>query len=58
MAFWVMSAKQEETRLRRLDQLIASASRGSRIPVPGRADGAKSKTTRPKPAKPRARARR
>jgi uncharacterized protein YdeI (YjbR/CyaY-like superfamily) len=36
MAFWVMSAKHEETRLRRLAQLIECASRGSRIPLPGK----------------------
>jgi uncharacterized protein YdeI (YjbR/CyaY-like superfamily) len=28
--FWVMSAKKEETRLRRLDQLIESSSKGER----------------------------
>jgi uncharacterized protein YdeI (YjbR/CyaY-like superfamily) len=28
--FWVMSAKKEETRLRRLDQLIASSAKGQR----------------------------
>jgi uncharacterized protein YdeI (YjbR/CyaY-like superfamily) len=32
VAFWVMSAKQEETRLRRLEQVIAHASRGARLP--------------------------
>jgi uncharacterized protein YdeI (YjbR/CyaY-like superfamily) len=30
--WWVISAKQEETRLRRLQQLIACAARGERIP--------------------------
>jgi uncharacterized protein YdeI (YjbR/CyaY-like superfamily) len=29
--FWVMSAKQEATRLRRLDQLIADAAAGNRV---------------------------
>jgi uncharacterized protein YdeI (YjbR/CyaY-like superfamily) len=28
--FWVMSAKKEETRLRRLDQLIESSAKGER----------------------------
>jgi uncharacterized protein YdeI (YjbR/CyaY-like superfamily) len=31
-SFWVTSAKQEETRLRRLDQLMACSARGERIP--------------------------
>ena len=31
-AFWVMSAKREETRLRRLAALIASSARGSKVP--------------------------
>ena len=31
-SFWVTSAKQEETRLRRLEQLIACSARGERIP--------------------------
>lgn len=52
MAFWVMSAKQEETRLRRLDQLIECAGRGSRIPLPGQ------KAAAPASAKTRSRARR
>jgi len=30
--FWVTSAKQEETRLRRLGQLIACSARGERLP--------------------------
>ena len=30
--WWVMSAKQEETRLRRLDQLIKYSAEGQRIP--------------------------
>ena len=30
--FWVMSAKKEETRLRRLDQLIALSASGKRLP--------------------------
>lgn len=29
--FWIMSAKKEETRLRRLDQLIAASANGVRI---------------------------
>lgn len=32
-AWWVMSAKKEETRLRRLDILISSSFEGNRIPV-------------------------
>jgi uncharacterized protein YdeI (YjbR/CyaY-like superfamily) len=32
MAFWVMSAKQEQTRLRRLAALIASSAKGSKVP--------------------------
>ena len=39
-SFWVMSAKREETRQRRLAQLIADSRHGERIamlrPVPGR----------------------
>lgn len=31
-SFWVTSAKQEETRLRRLKQLIACSAKGERIP--------------------------
>lgn len=31
--WWVMSAKKEETRLRRLDILISSSSQGQRVPV-------------------------
>lgn len=31
-SFWVTSAKQEDTRLRRLDQLIACSSKGERLP--------------------------
>lgn len=31
-AFWVMSARKEETRLRRLAALIASSARGSKVP--------------------------
>jgi uncharacterized protein YdeI (YjbR/CyaY-like superfamily) len=31
--FWVMSAKKEETQLRRLEQLIASAAKGERMGV-------------------------
>jgi uncharacterized protein YdeI (YjbR/CyaY-like superfamily) len=31
-SFWVTSAKQEETRLRRLEQLIAYSAKGERIP--------------------------
>ena len=31
-AFWVMSAKKEETRLRRLGQLVAASARGRRAP--------------------------
>lgn len=31
--FWVMSAKREETRARRLDQLILWSARGKRIPA-------------------------
>ncbi len=31
-AFWVMSAKRDETRERRLDQLIASSQDGERLP--------------------------
>ncbi len=31
-SFWVTSAKQEETRLRRLEQLMACSARGERIP--------------------------
>jgi len=31
-SFWVTSAKQEETRLRRLEQLIACSAKGERIP--------------------------
>jgi uncharacterized protein YdeI (YjbR/CyaY-like superfamily) len=30
--WWVVSAKKEETRLKRLDRLIAHSARGSRIP--------------------------
>ncbi len=33
--FWVMSAKQEATRARRLAQLVASSARGQRIPPLG-----------------------
>jgi uncharacterized protein YdeI (YjbR/CyaY-like superfamily) len=32
-AFWVVSAKKEETRRRRLDVLIASCARRERIPA-------------------------
>jgi uncharacterized protein YdeI (YjbR/CyaY-like superfamily) len=37
-AFWVMSAKREETRMRRLQQLIESSAKGRRIDMltPGR----------------------
>lgn len=31
-SFWVTSAKQEETRLRRLEQLIAYSAKGERLP--------------------------
>lgn len=31
-AWWVMSAKREETRTRRLETLIESSARGERIP--------------------------
>jgi uncharacterized protein YdeI (YjbR/CyaY-like superfamily) len=31
--FWVMSAKKEETRLRRLDQLLESSAKGKRMGV-------------------------
>lgn len=31
--WWVMSAKKEETRLRRLDTLISSSFQGQRVPV-------------------------
>ena len=31
--WWVMSAKTEETRLKRLDLLISSSSQGTRVPV-------------------------
>lgn len=31
--WWVMSAKREETRVKRLDALIASSSQGERVPV-------------------------
>ncbi len=31
-SFWVTSAKQEETRLRRLEQLIACSAKGERLP--------------------------
>src|SRR5262249_60951783 len=31
LTFWVMSAKKEETRLRRLDSLIESSAEGKRI---------------------------
>jgi uncharacterized protein YdeI (YjbR/CyaY-like superfamily) len=31
-SFWVTSAKQEKTRLRRLEQLIACSAKGERIP--------------------------
>lgn len=31
-SFWVSSAKQEETRLRRLEQLIACSAKGERLP--------------------------
>ncbi|NQD42399.1 YdeI/OmpD-associated family protein [Glutamicibacter halophytocola] len=31
--WWVMSAKKEETRLKRLDVLIASSREGNRIPI-------------------------
>ena len=31
-AFWIMSAKQEETRVRRLEILIASSARGRAVP--------------------------
>lgn len=34
-AYWVMSAKREETRARRLAQLIACSARGRRIPPLG-----------------------
>lgn len=34
-AFWVQSAKREETRLRRLDALIECSSRGERLPQLG-----------------------
>jgi uncharacterized protein YdeI (YjbR/CyaY-like superfamily) len=32
-AFWVMSARKEETRLRRLKQLVASSAKGERVGV-------------------------
>jgi len=32
-AFWVMSAKRDETRARRLEVLIATCARGERIPL-------------------------
>ena len=35
-AFWVMSAKREETRARRLDVLIACSARGAPIPAAAR----------------------
>ena len=31
-AFWVMSAKQEETRARRLEKLVEHSARGERVP--------------------------
>ena len=31
-AYWVMSAKRDETRVRRLEQLIACSSKGDRLP--------------------------
>jgi uncharacterized protein YdeI (YjbR/CyaY-like superfamily) len=31
MSLWVMSAKQEATRMRRLDRLIADSAQGQRI---------------------------
>ena len=31
MAYWVMSAKREETRLKRLDELIAASAAGKRL---------------------------
>ena len=37
MAFWVTSARREETRERRLDALIACSARCERIPLPGSA---------------------
>lgn len=38
MAFWIMSAKKEETRLRRLEQLMERSAKGMRIDLlkPGR----------------------
>lgn len=44
--FWVLSAKQEPTRERRLDVVIASSARGERIPLLARtkAPGSKKKT--------------
>ena len=38
VSWWVMSAKQEETRLRRLKRLIADSARGRRVgPTPSKA---------------------
>lgn len=31
-SFWVMSARQEETRMRRLDHLISHSAKGERVP--------------------------
>lgn len=40
--FWIMSAKKEETRLKRLQSLIESSERGTRLPgVTGKASPAK-----------------
>ncbi|HEY2961325.1 MAG TPA: YdeI/OmpD-associated family protein [Pyrinomonadaceae bacterium] len=33
VSFWVMGAKREETRIRRLQQLIASSARGERVGI-------------------------
>lgn len=44
VTFWVQSAKQEATRLRRLDQAIAASARGERL---GQLDGRARLSSRP-----------
>ncbi len=53
-AHWVMSAKQEATRARRLGVLVDCCARGASIPVLGGKIGGKTATRAPATAAPRA----
>lgn len=58
-SYWVMSAKKEETRVRRLAALIECCGRGERVPVVGKAGPKESSSRTPtEPARPQRRQRR